>query len=57
MCLIERGPCVDATWHARPRGSTTRTRAAPTWRRIYILYSYIIVSINGLQPSLYGKGY
>ena len=30
-----RGTRVDATWHARPRGSTTRTRAAPTWR-VYI---------------------
>ena len=27
-----RGARVDATWHARPRGSATRTRTAPTWR-------------------------
>ena len=30
-----RGARVDATWHARPRGSATRTRAAPMWR-VYI---------------------
>ena len=27
---IARGARVDATWHARPCGSATRTRAAPT---------------------------
>ena len=32
---------MDATWHARPRGSATQTRAAPTWRVIYfILFIY-----------------
>ena len=30
-----RGARVDATRHARPRGSATRTRAVPTWR-VYI---------------------
>ena len=29
--IFARGTRVDATWHARPRGSATRTRAAPTW--------------------------
>ena len=34
---------MDATWHSRPRGSDTRTRAAPTWRVIYfILFIYYI---------------
>ena len=38
--LIPRGTRVDATWHARPRGSATRTHAAPTRRNIYLyLYS------------------
>ena len=40
------GARVDATWHARPRGSATRTRAAPTWRDMYlihIIYIYYIV--------------
>ena len=30
--IFARGTRVDATWHARPRGSATRTRATPTWR-------------------------
>ena len=35
---------VDATWHARPRGSATRTRAAPTWRvSIIVLFRFNIV--------------
>ena len=39
-----RGTRVDATWHARPRGSATRTRAAPTWRvYIIVLFRFNIV--------------
>ena len=41
--IFARGTRVDATWHARPRGSATRTRAAPTWR-VYI--SSIIIIFN-----------
>ena len=37
---------MDATWHSGPRGSTTRTRTAPTWRIIHIYYIYILY-ING----------
>ena len=37
-----RGARVDATWHTRPRGSATRTRAAPRGAYIstvlYLLY-------------------
>ena len=29
---------VDATWHARPRGSATWTHAAPTRRDVIYLY-------------------
>ena len=46
---------MDATWHARPRGSAARTRAAPTWRDIHI-YLFIIYN-KVLCPSLYGKGH
>ena len=43
-----RGARVDATWHARPRGSAMGTHAAPTWRGIYfILYIYYLSYING----------
>ena len=40
----KRGSQAGVTWHARPRGRATRTRAAPTWRdiHIYIYLSYII---------------
>ena len=41
-----RGARVDATWHSGPRGSATRTRAAPTWRVFSILYIlYILYSL------------
>ena len=50
-----RGTRVDATWHARPRGSATRTRAAPTWRDIHI-YLFIIYN-KVLCPSHIGKGH
>ena len=53
-----RGSHAGATWHARPRGRAMRTRAAPTWRVLYIYSLFIIIiSIKGLQPSIYGKGY
>ena len=40
---------MDATWHARPRGSATRTRAAPTWRDIHIdIYLLYIIRFFGL---------
>ena len=38
---------MDATWHARPRGSATRTRTAPMWRVLYIYSLFIITYING----------
>ena len=37
---------MDATWHARPRGSATRAHAAPTRRDINIyLYIFFIICI------------
>ena len=50
------GSHVSATWHARPRGRATRTRAAPTWHSILIIFLFNLY-IKGLQPSPYGKGY
>ena len=48
---------MDATWHARPRGSATRTRAAPTWRVYIILFYYYYIYIKRvLQPRLDGEG-
>ena len=38
---------MDATWHTRPRGSATQTRAAPTWRVLYIYSLFIITYMNG----------
>ena len=38
-----RGTRVDATWHARPRGNATRTRAAPTWRVYTKLFYYYYI--------------
>ena len=35
---------AGATWHARACGRVTRTRAAPTWRVLYI-YSLFILHI------------
>ena len=45
---------MDATWHARSRGSATEAHAAPMWR----MYSYIlhILYSKGIQPSVYRKG-
>ena len=39
-----RGSHAGATWHAMPCGRATRTRAAPTWRVLY-LYSLFIYHI------------
>ena len=49
--VFSRGTHVDATWHARPRGSATQAHAAPTRREcdvyiIYILLLRVIVRIN-----------
>ena len=50
--VFSRGTHVDATWHARPRGSTTRARAAPPRRDvtcalfIYIANIGVIVHIS-----------
>ena len=41
-----RGARVDATWHARPRGSATRTRAARLRGAVYYLF-IIYIYING----------
>ena len=49
---------MDATWHARPRGSATRTRAAHLRGAFYIYYIFITyIGKRGLQPFLAGKGY
>ena len=52
---ISRGPHVDATWHSRPCGSTTRAHAAPT--RAHAAYIYIdilhILYSRGFQPSVH----
>ena len=40
-----RGSHAGATWHARPRGRDTRTRAAPTWRDIH-LFIYLLYIIR-----------
>ena len=39
----KKGGRVDATWHARPRGSATRTRAARPRGAIYIILYYIYI--------------
>ena len=36
---------MDATWHARPRGSATRAHAAPT-RRCDAIYIYIYMGVT-----------
>ena len=41
MGLFLRGTHVDATWHARPRGSATRAHAAPTQHDVTCAYLYI----------------
>ena len=48
---------MDATWHARPRGSATRTGAAPTWRviRIYISILFAIVIKGGFSLPNMGR--
>ena len=38
-----RGARVDATWHARPRGNATRTRAARPRGAIYIILHYVYI--------------
>ena len=49
---------MDATWHARPRGSATRTRAARLRGAfIYILYIHYLTYKTGLCPPLYGEGH
>ena len=48
---------MDATWHARPRGSATRTRAArhvAQYIIYYIMYTYINRS---LSSSIWGGSY
>ena len=66
---VGRGACVDATRHARPRGSATRTRAArprgsatrthaarhvAQYISYYIMYTYI----NGsLSSPIWGGSY
>ena len=35
--LLSRGARVDATWHGRPRGSATQSRAAPRGAYISII--------------------
>ena len=53
-----RGARVDATWHARPRGSTTRTRAARLrGALIYHIYLLFIIYKIVLCPPLYGEGH
>ena len=47
---IARGSHAGATWHARPRGRATRTRATPTWRVIciYLLFTIVIKGVFSL---------
>ena len=53
-----RGAHAGATWHARPCGRATRTRAARLRGAfIYIIYYILILYKRGLCPSLYGKGH
>ena len=53
-----RGARVDATWHARPRGRATRTRAARHVARLYILYYIMYTYINGSSSSpIWGGSY
>ena len=48
---------AGVTWHARPRGRATRTRAACLRGAfLYLYYYYYIYNKRGLQPSLDGKG-
>ena len=54
---LSRGPRVHATWHARPRGSATRTRAAPTWHNIFTISIYLIHTYKEVVSLSYmGKG-
>ena len=43
---------MDATWHARPRGSATRTRAAPTWRDTYIFIYLSYIKVFFVLPYM-----
>ena len=51
MDNYSRGSHVDATWHSRPCGSTTRAHATTVY--IYILF---ILYSRGIQPFVYRKG-
>ena len=44
---------MDATWHARPRGSATWAHAAPTRRDVHYLYLLIYDIIY--KSSVYRK--
>ena len=45
---------MDATWHARPRGSATRAHAVPT-RRCDIHIIYIYMGYSTYRSSDYRK--
>ena len=50
---------MDATWHARPRGSATRAHAAPTRQGDmceYLHIYFINFIVYNVQPSVYRKG-
>ena len=46
---------MDATWHARPRGSATRAQAVLTRRRDIYLYLHIYIGYNTYSLPIIGR--